>query len=123
MAEIFHQEQKRRDGKTPYVEHPIRVATKVERNLMPIALLHDAMEDSDLQARTLRILDFPEYIIEALEALTKKPKEDYMDYLARVKNNPYALAVKLADIDDNLNDAPTDKQKEKYKKALEFLKQ
>ena len=44
------------------------------------------------------------------------------DYLTRVAQDEMARTVKVFDIKDNLSDSPTEKQKEKYARALEFLK-
>jgi (p)ppGpp synthase/HD superfamily hydrolase len=121
IANQCHKEQYRRDKITPYIDHPIAVASRVEYRLVPIALLHDSLEDSDLKLADLIELDFPEYIVRAVEALTRFPDEDYMHYLQRVKENKDATAVKLADMGHNLSDSPTEKQKAKYAKAIEYL--
>ena len=44
-----------------------------------------------------------------------------MTYLARVKENPIALKVKIADMLCNLADDPTPRQVEKYRKGMLFL--
>ena len=121
IAKQSHKGQFRRDEITPYITHPLSVSVRVEVRLKPIALLHDALEDSDLKLADLIALDFPEYIIRAVHTLTKLPDEDYIHYLQRVKENPDAIIVKLADMEHNLSDKPTEKQKAKYAKAKEFL--
>lgn len=123
LASVCHQDQKRRGGE-PYILHPIAVAEAVEMRLKPIAYLHDAMEDSKVpEAVRWALMTFPEYIQQAVADLTKRAGEDYFaEYLPRVKANPDALTVKLADIAHNLSDQPTERQKAKYKRALEFLK-
>ena len=65
----------------------------------------------------------------ALDAITKRPGENYNDYLFRVKQNPLARAVKVLDITHNMDirriPNPTQKDRErvelKYGKALAYL--
>ncbi|HPY44123.1 MAG TPA: GTP pyrophosphokinase, partial [Clostridia bacterium] len=64
-----------------------------------------------------------------LDAITKRPGENYNDYLFRVKQNPLARAVKVLDITHNMDirriPNPTQKDRErvelKYGKALAYL--
>lgn len=124
LATLCHQGQYRRDGRTAYIIHPMMVAHAVPDRLKPIAWLHDAIEDCPYTIEAMRpLLDLlPRYIADAVMALTKRPEDDYFDdYLPRVKANPDALAVKLADIANNLSDQPTPEQSEKYAKALAYL--
>ena len=60
-------------------------------------------------------------VCHTIELLTKKPGQDYFDYLKAIKANRLATEVKIADIIDNLSDDPTEKQMKKYVKALAFL--
>jgi hypothetical protein len=62
----------------------------------------------------------PGTIVDAVVALTKYG-DDYDEYLTRVKANPLATLVKIADIQHTLSDKPTAKQKAKYEKALKIL--
>ena len=41
------------------------------------------------------------HIVEAVQLLTKSEDEEYESYLRRVKENPLAKQVKLADLADN----------------------
>lgn len=85
----------------PYILHPLRVMMQFEDEVERIvAVLHDVVEDSGWKLEDLSYI-FPEPIIEALDALTHRDNESYEDYLLRVKANPLALRVKLADIKDN----------------------
>ena len=53
--------------------------------------------------------------------MTKGVSEPYPDYIKRVCENDIARIVKIFDIRDNLADAPTEKQRENYKFAVEML--
>jgi (p)ppGpp synthase/HD superfamily hydrolase len=122
VAYDAHKGQTRRNGRTPYIEHPIAVAKKVHTDQQKmVAMLHDVIEDTTVSAEFLKVKGIPSDVIDAVKILTKRKGDDYMEYLKRVKENPLALSVKLADIDHNLHDSPSEKQKLKYKKALEFL--
>lgn len=123
LAQLAHAGQTRRGG-APYITHPMAVADLVSWRLHPIALLHDAVEDADNAPAVMAVLTlFPEYVVEAVLALTHSPHEDYFaTYLPRVKANPDALVVKLADIASNLRDAPTARQKDKYSRAIAYLR-
>ena len=108
-------------GGNPYIEHPIRVAARLKTiDQKIVGFLHDVVEDTDITLEDLRNMGFPSYIVEAVDAITKRKKESYDQYLYRVFQNELARAVKLADIAENmdLSRIPnvTDKDKERVKK-------
>jgi guanosine-3',5'-bis(diphosphate) 3'-pyrophosphohydrolase len=53
--------------------------------------------------RDLNREGFAADVIEAVEALTKRPSETRVDAAHRAATNPLARSVKLADIADNMN--------------------
>ena len=124
-------EGKKDKGGKPYIEHLLFVANKMETEEEKIvALLHDIVEDIEgITLDTLRQMGYSEKIIQAVDSMTKRKGEDYEDYLKRVKQNPIARKVKLADIEHNMDlsriENPTEKDYEriekKYKKALKIL--
>ena len=120
IAHEAHKDQKRNNGR-PYIEHPERVAAAVEERLKPIALGHDLIEDTKVTLLDLKIMGFPLYIIEAVDLLTHRKGEPNLSYWGKIKPNPDALAVKLADINDNLHDHPSEHAKQKYSQALSFF--
>lgn len=118
IARCAHSRQARTDGR-PYITHPEAVAAAVEPRLKPIAWLHDVMEDSHIDLLALADADFPDYVLNALDALTRPEYMDYQHYIENfVVGKPDAVAVKIADIRHNLSDAPTDRQVKKYSQAL-----
>ena len=121
VATRAHSGQTRRDG-TPYIKHPERVASKVEDRLKPIAWLHDVVEDTEVSINDLYKFGFPEYIIEAVSVLTHSKTQTNVQYWNDIAKNVDAIAVKLADINDNLSDTPSDNQRQKYAKALDIFK-
>lgn len=122
IATEAHQNQFRRDGKTPYITHPQKVANLVEsKDAKAVAWLHDVLEDSDFTVKDLFDRGIPEHIVDAVVILTKSSLYTYEEYLERVKENELAKTVKIADMMANLSDTPTQKQVEKYTKGLTFL--
>lgn len=127
VASSAHEGHVRKD-KTPYINHPLRVAAKVDSEVEKIvALLHDVVEDSRITLVDLKAFGFSKEVIDAVDALTKKPGEKYSDFILRAKANPIARVVKLADIADNLEDQSALEPEEaeflanRYNKAIEVL--
>ena len=120
IAYAAHEGQKRTDG-SPYIKHPFRVADAVEDRLKPIAYLHDVIEDTKVTLDDLKKEGFPSYIINAVDLLTHKKGDSNVVYWTKIKSNPDATAVKLADINDNLHDTPSEHAKQKYQRALTFF--
>jgi (p)ppGpp synthase/HD superfamily hydrolase len=115
----------RRDGVTPYRHHPEAVAKSLLGQsgvVVAVALLHDTMEDApDFTPDVLLMRGIPKQIIDILQILTHPKYTDYFAYIHKVKTNPIATMVKLADIQHNLSDAPSQRQIEKYAKAVDIL--
>lgn len=123
IATKAHQGQFRRDGKTPYISHPQRVAKRLEGNpqAQAVAWLHDVLEDTSVTSTELRQAGLGEDIIKAVEILTKTRGVKYLDYLQRVKASDLARQVKIQDMLDNLSDKPSDKQIVKYARGFLVL--
>ena len=68
------------------------------------ALLHDVVEDTDITLEEL-CKEFPDRITDAIRLLTHQDGEDYFDYIIRLKDNPVAKAVKLADLRHNMDES------------------
>jgi (p)ppGpp synthase/HD superfamily hydrolase len=128
IATSAHKNQVDKGGK-PYIEHPLRVMKQMTTDATRIvAVLHDVIEDSDYSFADLVVEGFNEEIVQAIEALTKQKGESYKNYLRRIKTNPIAIAVKLADLQDNMDltrlPAITEKdieRQKKYSKAVATL--
>ena len=123
-----HKNQLDKSG-MPYVFHPFHLAEQMEtEETVVAALLHDVMEDTDYTAEDLKEMGFDGDVLDALLLLTHQDGVDYMDYVKKIKSNPIAKAVKLADLTHNSDltrldvvDEKALERKEKYKKAIEFL--
>lgn len=118
LAFKAHAGQFRRDGKTPYFNHVTAVAEALPGHLEAAGYLHDTLEDTKITAMDLEAAGIPTNIIDIVKILTHSKGETNEIYWERVLTSPDALLVKLADINHNLSDKPTDKQRTKYKKAL-----
>lgn len=127
LATKLHDGQVDKAGER-YIEHPLRVMNSVDGETEKIvAVLHDTVEDTSVTMAELEDL-FGSLVASAVEALTRLAGEDYFDFINRVKQNPIAAKVKVADIKDNMNltrlNTISDqdlKRNEKYKKALSIL--
>lgn len=121
IATEVHAGQVDKGGK-PYIEHPLRVMNNVDPvEAKIVGVLHDVIEDSsNLTVEDLTQLGFPQNIVEAVDAITKRPGEKYNLYLQRVMSNQLALTVKIADMTDNLDltriPNPTEKDYQRLKK-------
>ncbi|PZO44945.1 MAG: GTP pyrophosphokinase [Pseudanabaena frigida] len=128
IANQAHEGQLDKAGK-PYILHPLAVMAQMDRlEGKIVAVLHDAIEDSELKIEDLVKQGFPEFITEAIAAITKLEGEQYEDYILRVKSNAIARKVKIADVTHNMDISrianPTEKdfqRLEKYKKVLQEL--
>ena len=111
-----------------YIEHPARVAARMNTSEEKVvAWLHDVVEDTDVALEEIGRV-FGSEIMDAVDAVTHRKGESWADYLIRVKRNPVAKAVKIADLIDNSNlsrfevvIAKDVKRQAKYNRALYFL--
>lgn len=112
----------------PYIQHPERVANRLPTPAEKVvAWLHDVVEDTDVTIDKIREL-FGNDTAESVSAITHGADESWSDYLSRVKKDPVAKAVKIADLIDNSNLGrlkqikPNDVIRQgKYNRALMFL--
>ena len=120
----------------PFIFHPLHLAEAMDDEISCCtALLHDIVEDTELTLEDLR-REFPEEVVQVVALLThgdsaESNYEDYFDYIRRIKRNPIAKKVKLADIAHNCDQTrcvgaglPQEKLdwwKQKYQKALDIL--
>ena len=96
-----HRDQLDKSG-LPYVFHPFHLAEQMESEAeICAALLHDVVEDAGLTLEELEEAGFPPCVLEALALLTHDPAVPYLEYVARLRENPIARRVKLADLAHN----------------------
>ena len=104
MATEAHSRQVDKLG-APYIGHPERVAANFdpERESAEscVAWLHDVLEDTPVTAADLAEAGFSPEVVEAIVLLTRRPEVPAALYYEKIRENPIARAVKLADIADN----------------------
>lgn len=113
----------------PYVFHPFHLAEQMTDELTTVtALLHDVVEDTAYTLADLRKMGFPETVLDALAMLTHDDGAAYLEYVAKLRTNPIARTVKLADLRHNSDltrldhvDREALARVEKYRKAIELL--
>lgn len=127
IAMAAHKGQLDKAGKE-YIEHPMRVmAAGSSTDEKIVGVLHDVVEDTAWTFEQLAAEGFAPQIIEALRCLTKLEGESYDKFIARVKCNALATAVKLNDLTDNMDIRRlpylSDKDVKRLKKYLKAYKQ
>ncbi|MBQ4313133.1 MAG: bifunctional (p)ppGpp synthetase/guanosine-3',5'-bis(diphosphate) 3'-pyrophosphohydrolase [Clostridia bacterium] len=118
----------------PYIHHPLHLAEQMtDEDTTICALLHDVVEDTELTFDDLRAEGFSEAVLTALRLLTHEEGVPYLEYVAAIKDNPIARAVKLADLRHNTDETrmnaapepfspePTERLRAKYYPAIELL--
>ncbi|WP_091014471.1 HD domain-containing protein [Paenibacillus amylolyticus] len=129
IAANLHSSQLDRGGR-PYILHPLRVMMKMDDNTsMIVAVLHDVLEDTIFNIHDVEESEFSTEVVEALQSVSRKKGESYMNFIRRCKENEIGRKVKTADIEDNMDLSripnPTDidyDRAKKYEKALKLLK-
>lgn len=124
-----HKDQVDKSG-MPYVYHPFHLAEQMnDENSTCVALLHDVVEDTYVSLDDLASEGFPMEVIEALTLMTHDDNVSYMDYVRKIKTNPIATKVKLADLEHNsdltrldlVDDAALERA-DKYRRAIILLR-
>ncbi len=131
-----HEGQYRKDKKTPYVAHPLRVYTiasqlfgVTDASTLAAAVLHDTLEDT-LTDRDELIEIFGPRVAEYVALLSKDKRlpeqEREQAYLSALRDCPLEVKLlKLADLYDNLLDSsglPPELRLKKIGKTTELLK-
>ncbi len=104
MALKAHKGQTDLSG-NPYILHSLRVAFKFTGDdfMFAAAVLHDVVEESAITIADIRKA-FNPFVDEIVDRLSRREGEVYLtDYIPRVKQNQFAAAIKIADLEDNLD--------------------
>lgn len=119
-----HQTNRRWYSGEPYYQHCLRVSRTVallsiDPAVVAAAVLHDIVEDTDITLEVLTALGFPERTVELVSMMTHPEGVSYPDYITSLMSDTDAIAIKKADISDNLATCPTGaKMAQKYIAAL-----
>jgi (p)ppGpp synthase/HD superfamily hydrolase len=128
IAALAHRGQKDKAG-APYLLHPLRMMLRMDSEAaMMAAVLHDVVEDTEWTLERLREAGFSDEVLEAVDCLTHREGESYEQFVGRVRTNPIARQIKIADLEDNMNVrrisqlGPRDLERlEKYHRAWRVL--
>lgn len=121
IARDKHNGQLDKCGK-PYIEHCIRVSNDVgnylgefgycdNKNMKDMqevddyqcaAMLHDIIEDTDMTLDELKEKGFNDNVINAIDCITRRKDEKYVDYIDRLCYNDIARLVKIMDLWHNM---------------------
>ena len=100
----FHKGQVDKCGE-PYYLHPLRIAAHFQElndaDAAIVACLHDLVEDTSCSLGYLEDR-YPESIVDAVDAITRREGEQYKQYIRRCIKNDIARRVKKQDVLDNL---------------------
>ena len=115
----------------PYIFHPFHLAEQMTDEISTVcALLHDVVEDTEYTFDDIKKMGFPQQVIEVLRLLTHDNAVPYEDYVKKIKENPIAIKVKLADLSHNSDlsrldvvDSTALQRYEKYQNAIKILSQ
>ena len=99
-------EEKTDKGGNPYMVHLLSVSyfmNSLEEKV--VAILHDILEDSEVTKDELEELGYSSEILDSIDILTRRDKEDYSKYIERIisSGNLIALNVKLFDLKNNMD--------------------
>lgn len=95
-----------RIGGAPYITHPVAVAEILKEEgcgteTVVTGLLHDLLEDTDAKESEIEAIA-GERVLRAVRTLTKTPGYVMADYVAAIRDDPIAFAVKGVDRLHNL---------------------
>lgn len=128
LAQRAHAGQRDKAGR-PYIEHVARVAAACADDpaAEAVAWLHDVAEDHPAH-RSVIVNTMPYRVWRAVDLLDRSASPRHLYYI-RIRCNPLALRVKLADITDNCDEArlalleveAADRLRRKYSTAMAAL--
>ena len=88
----------------PYIDHLKRVASKCSTPYVKVvALLHDLLEDCPAWNETSLRCFFSDNIVDSVVVLTRRSDKTYYDYITSVLDDTWAIEVKRADLEDNMD--------------------
>lgn len=132
LAAKKHRGQLRKDGKTPYILHPMAVAENLfsagiyDEDIICAALLHDVIEDTDCTLDDIEQL-FNKKVAHYLDRLTKRRDEkDYVKrkekYMKQIMESEYEVKlIKLSDVLHN-SESFENLSEERRNKNIEYIK-
>lgn len=134
FAKNAHKGQKRKNSSDDYFLHPISVAflviqyktSKKLTDLVVAALLHDVIEDTDVEIQKISKIFGPFVAGLVLELTSNREEIKYIGKAAYLNKkllhiSGYALLIKLCDRLHNMRDNPSQKMKDDTIEIVEYL--
>lgn len=101
IAVQAHAGQKDKNG-AAYIFHPIRVMMRCTHpSAKIVALLHDVVEDTATTFEDLEAAGFSAEVLSTLHLVTHAKEVPYDEYVGSLLEDPIAIEVKIADLEDN----------------------
>ena len=83
----------------PYIFHPLRLKLSLSDPVEQMAaVLHDTIEDTELEVQDLVTAGYPADVVEAIDCLTHRDGETYHASIERLATNDIARRVKIGDV-------------------------
>lgn len=129
-TQAHHGQRRKGIHREPYVVHPIRVMLAIRdqgysEEVQIAAVLHDVVEDTAWTLDFLNKKGLPQRSSQLVWLLTRQEDTPYATFIDQLLVDSDAVAIKVADIEDNLvdiDDTPAlSGLKDRYHKALAVL--
>lgn len=124
LARQYHAGQRDRVG-APFIEHPEGVAALLAGTpdtWRAAAWLHDVLEHTNATSEDLLAGGVPPEVVRLVEIVSRRPGEEYLDFIDRVCADPVAVRIKIADTLHNLDPGrdfgPPPEKRARYHQAL-----
>lgn len=89
----------------PYILHCLEVMKNVKKwndvELQIAAVLHDIVEDTDIEFDDLEEMGYSPRVIKIIKHITREDGVSYDDEIARICNDQDSIRVKMADLEHN----------------------
>lgn len=125
----FHQVDRQDRAYFNHVDRVARACSHLSAEQHIAAYLHDVLEDTDTDSG--RYIDyyaileiFGANVAKLVRSLTRLPGQTYHQYIVSVADNPLAIPIKLADLDDNLDQSRgpiPESLRKRYLRARDYL--
>jgi len=100
----------------------IKEDERADSNCMIVGFLMNAINETDLMIDELIIMGFNHVVIQILEVLLRRDKEEYFGYIMRIADYPICRFIKEKELEERLSKTPREKvEHQLYSRALHTL--
>lgn len=86
-----------RDYATYHLQPVAALLAPFGAEAVSVGWLHDIVEDTDTTLEDLHAARFSYWVVNAVDSVTRRPDESYLDMVRRAAADPYGRLVKLMD--------------------------